>query len=224
MKKKEKLGCGSVKSTKELLKITLLSLCMYAATDYAHPPELNKLKETLTGKNLIYLTHWGLYLTILTIFMGYTANSFSNRKLLLIYKNLLSITIPIEIFITSTYWGMYFIDPVLLRNKDLHAAGVKTSMLTDISLHLIPLVLLVLDQTKIKTEEQNHHYLLLCAIGACFFAFSHYCSIMNGSWPCSFLNEISKEYRTILIIVSMLIILIYYKLYFKIYSFASKIK
>lgn len=205
-----------IKSVKELLKITLLSLCIYAATDYAHPPEANELAKSLAGNNFLYLTHWGLYLTIFTIIVGYTANSLSNHKLLLIYKNLLSITIPVEIFIVTAYWGLYFIDPMLVRNRDLYIAGVRTSTLTDISLHLVPLILLIVDQTSIQIEEQNFHYFILSIVGFFYFAFSYYYSTINGSWPYPFLDDLSTKNRSIFIVVFIFIILVYYKAYFKI--------
>jgi hypothetical protein len=216
MQKKRKAGEERVaRLTKEVLKACLLILCIYATTEYAHPPESNELTKRMAGANHIYLTHLGLYMTIMTLLLSYSVRHLGLGNLKEVYRDSLSLAIPLEGFVVTAFWALHLIDPTLLRNKELYYAGVRTPFVTEISLHLLPFILLLIDQSDVNLYHKRTHYMLLMGGAAGYFFVSYYFFLLNKCWAYPFLDDMPMALRMVVLTGLTAIVILYYKLFLK---------
>lgn len=101
-----------------------------------HPNEINQSY----GWHFQYLTIIGLALATTTFALGLLADITLSRQLFFL-KNILSCcSAPMEALISVLYWGLRAIDPELVVPKEL-----ELPITPDLSFHLAPSVMLVLD-------------------------------------------------------------------------------
>jgi len=116
-----------------------LGLASYAYSfDYlvGHPNHINQAY----GWHFQYLTIIGLSLATLTFGLGLVADVTLHRGAFA-WKNVLSMcAAPMEVLISTLYWGLRAIDPALVVPPDL-----ELPLPADLSFHLAPTVFLVLD-------------------------------------------------------------------------------
>jgi hypothetical protein len=211
----------TTKLTKELVKMCLLILCVYATTEYAHPPESNELARKMAGANHIYLTHLGLYITIMTLSLSYCVRYLSMENLREIYRDSLSVAIPLEGFVVTVFWILHFINPTLLKNKELYCAGVRTPLMTEISLHLVPFILLLIDQNDVNLYYKTSHCMMLVGGAAGYFFVSYYFFLLNKCWAYPFLDPMPMPLRISVVAGLTAIVTLYYMLFLKLSQLKS---
>lgn len=119
--------------------VHILGLASFAYSFHylsTHPNEINQSY----GWHFQYLTIIGLALATTTFFLGLLADVTLSRQLFF-FKNILSCcSAPMETLISVLYWGIRAIDPELVVPKEL-----ELPLTPDLSFHLAPSVMLVLD-------------------------------------------------------------------------------
>ncbi|KHN70083.1 hypothetical protein CWI42_030990 [Ordospora colligata] len=197
----------------EILKGVLLLLCVYGASDYSQTKENIDLSNRIIGGNHVYLTYISLYMTIITLFLSYLVKHFGFSSIKSIYRDALAITLPIEALVTSVFWTLNAIDPTLLKDKDLYSAGIRTPLISELSIHLVPMVLLLADQFGTEIKHKNHHYHALIIIPLVYLFIIHYVYWANSYWIYPFLGSIPAVMRIGLTLIFIVVILIYYNLF-----------
>lgn len=206
---------GYLSTLNEVLKGVLLVLCVYGTTDYAQAKESVDLSNRLAGGNHIYLTHLSLYMTITTLALSYCVKHFKVSGIEEVYRDFLAVTLPMEGLVTTVFWMLNWIDPTMLKNRDLYIAGVRTPLIGELSLHLLPLILLLADQAGVHIQEKTRHYLIFVLFAAIYFVVIHYFQQLNKCWVYPFLDNVSMPTRVALIAMVTLLVLAYYKLFLK---------
>ncbi|KAH9411755.1 FAR-17a/AIG1-like protein [Ordospora pajunii] len=197
----------------EILKGVLLLLCVYGASDYSQTKESIDLSNRIAGGNHVYLTYISLYMTIITLFLSYLVKHFGFSSINGIYRDALAITLPIEALVTSVFWTLNSIDPTLLKDRDLYLAGIRTPFISELSIHLVPMILLLADQFGAEIKHKNHHYHALIIIPLAYLFVIHYVYWANNYWIYPFLGCIPAVMRIGLTLVLIVLILIYYNIF-----------
>lgn len=210
-------------ATREVFKGVLFVLCIYGTTDYAQAKENVDLSNRLAGRNHIYFTHLSLYMTIVTLLLSYLVKHFGISSMREIYRDTLSITMPIECLVTTIFWILNCIDPTLLKNRELYLAGVRTPLISELSLHLLPLVLLLSDQIGVKVYERKRHYWMFVSISSIYFLTIYYFHLLNKCWVYPFLDNMSMASRVALFAVSTLLVILYYKMCLRLSQLINKL-
>ncbi|CAD26249.1 hypothetical protein [Encephalitozoon cuniculi GB-M1] len=198
---------------REIFKGTLLILCIYATTDYAYPKEWADLANKLAGGNHIYFTRLSLYMTIMTLVLSYCVKYFGVSSIREVYRDSLSIALPMEGLVTTVFWILNTIDPTLLKDRELYMAGVRTPLVSELSLHLLPLVLLLIDQVGVNIYERKRHYWVFGFFGVIYFGIIHHFQRINNSWVYPFLGYVLLPMRIILAAVATLLVMVYYRFF-----------
>ncbi|ADM11238.1 uncharacterized protein Eint_030940 [Encephalitozoon intestinalis ATCC 50506] len=203
-------------ASKEIFKIILFVLCIYGATDYSQPKEWVKFIDKLAGRSHIYITQISLYMTIMTLSLSYCVKHFGASRIKEVYRDFLSITLPLEGLVTTVFWTLNAIDPTLLKNKDLYMAGVRTPLISEMSIHLFPFILLLIDQVGVNIYGARRHYWTFAIFGFVYFMVIHYFQRLNNSWVYPFLGYMSISMRMALVAAATLLVFAYYKLFLQI--------
>jgi hypothetical protein len=93
------------------------------------------------GWHFQYLTIVGLLFSTLTFAAAVLADAASSPALFALKNALAVVAAPLEVLISLLYWGLRIIDPKLL----ILEADMTPVLWFDVSIHLVPTVLLVLD-------------------------------------------------------------------------------
>lgn len=196
----------------EAMKLLLLGTSIYGSLDCALPKEVvSEMKESAGGR-FIYLTSLSLYLTItsailgyLTRILGYLTNLKSVKMLALVYRELLALSFSLEGIVTMMFWTLYSINPGFVRSKKLHSQGIRISLLTELSQHLFPLLLLLVCQAQTVIKKTRRCLYFLFAFGTGYFLNIWFFSTINGRWPYPFMNKISMPLRILVIAMGCLV-------------------
>lgn len=144
------------------VKTLLLSTCLYTLTPYSKNPKQLTCVHNYSNLEFLYFTNQSLYFTCFTVPVGLLCRYFTHmdRKshLFTLYNLLLPISLTFEIVVTGLFWCLYFIKKELIVNKRFLQPGFETPLLTELGIHLFPLVLLVIDQLDVpltKTKGQT---------------------------------------------------------------------
>ena len=142
-----------------------------------HPNHIN----SAYGWHFQYLTIIGLSLATLTFSLGLIADiSLSSR--LFAAKNALSMTsAPMEVLVSLLYWGLRVVDPQLVVPK-----GLELPLPTDLSFHLAPSFLLLVDLLFFSppwTITVLPSLLLSTAIALAYWFWIELCFSYNGFYP-----------------------------------------
>lgn len=200
-------------TTREIFKSILFLMCIYGTTDYAQAQENVDLSNKLAGRNHIYFTHLSLYMTIMTLFLSYLVKHFGISSVMEIYRDSLSVTLPMEGLVTTMFWVLNIIDPTLLKNRDLYLAGVRTPVMGELSIHLLPLILLLADQVGVGIHERRRHYWMFGFFSVLYFMTIYYCQKLNRCWAYPFLDEMPMVMRVGLFGLLTLLVIAYYKIF-----------
>lgn len=200
-------------ASKEILKGVLLIFCVYGTTDYSQPKEWVDFVNKLAGGSHIYITQLSLYMTIITLVLSYCVKHMGVSSIKEIYRDFLSITLPMEGLVTTVFWTLNSIDPTLLKNKELYMAGVRTPLICEVSLHLFPFLVLLLDQVEVNIYEKKRHYWFFGIFGSIYFIVIHHFQRLNDYWVYPFLGYMTILMRAALVFTAVLLVVGYYKLF-----------
>lgn len=200
---------------KEMLKGALFLLCVYGTTDYAQAQENVALSNRLAGNKHIYLTHLSLYMTIATLVLSYLVKHFGMARVRELYRDALCLALPIEGLVTTAFWTLNYIDPMLLKNRDLYLAGVRTPLVGELSIHLLPLVLLLADQIGVDIQEQRRHYWIFASASILYFVIIYHFQRLNNCWLYPFLDNMSMALRVASVAALTIAVVVYYKVFLR---------
>lgn len=201
---------------RESVKLPLLGLCIYTTTDYAYPKKHMEYIRSLHGGRMLYLTNIAQYLTILTAALGYLVKMAIMEALTPYYKAVLPVSTTMEGLLTCMFWTLLFIDPKLIKGVESPDPKDRVSLVTDISLHLVPLILLLIDQMDVKLEWNPWCVLYILVLGASYFLHLWYHSRKNGKWEYPILNNMSMSRRILFFVVAVLLGILFYIVLLKI--------
>lgn len=190
---------------KEVSKVVLLGLCVYATMDISLPPKIAEVMNKDSGGKFLYLTIITLYLTIISTVLGYISKTKVGKKLEEIYKDMLAVSFSLEGIVTTLFWTLYFINPTLLKGRKLYDQGIRESFLTELSAHLFPIILLLICQTDVRLRKRRRCIYFIFGFGALYFLEICYFSTVNKKWVYPIFKQMNKVQRTLFILVACLI-------------------
>ncbi|TKX25232.1 hypothetical protein C1H76_2465 [Elsinoe australis] len=158
-----------------------------------HP---NKINESY-GWHFQYLTIIGLSLTTLTFMTGLLADLTSSRPLFTVKNSLSIASAPMEVLISLLYWGLRSIDPHLVIPPDLP----QLPLLADMSFHLAPAVLLVVDLLYFSPPYSISalpSFGLSALIALAYYYWVELCYSKNGFYPYPLFDDVGYSGRLML--------------------------
>lgn len=165
----------------------------------AHPNHINQSY----GWHFQYLTIIGLSLATATFTLGLLSDATLSRPLFLA-KNILSCcSAPMEFLISTLYWGLRAIDPTLVVPKEL-----ELPLETDISFHLIPTVMLLIDLLFLSPPWTISIVPALGLSGAIAFGYWFWielCYSKNGFYPYPLFALLDQKQRVGLFVGSAVV-------------------
>jgi hypothetical protein len=142
-----------------LIKVSLFIICCYCCTDYSNNPKQLEYIHTYSDVKFLYFTNQSLYFTVFTLIISFIDSY--RLHISEIYNILLPISITLETIVTAMFWSLYFIDRKLIVNKNFLRAGYETPLLTELGVHLFPLILLIIDQIGKRFEKSKARSMFL---------------------------------------------------------------
>lgn len=169
----------------------LLCCCIFAMTPYSVNPKQRMYKQPYDNLQFLYFTNILLYYTVLTSFIllivrlqrrkrrlleqkiSENANEISPKQTLVspwhvwmakIGNFCLCMSPVCNAITTTVFWTCYAINPKLIVNKNSLLPGCHTYIITELSIHLFPLLISCLEQIDIKltaTKVQPISFLVL---------------------------------------------------------------
>ncbi|ADM11239.1 uncharacterized protein Eint_030950 [Encephalitozoon intestinalis ATCC 50506] len=190
---------------KEILKVTLLGFCVYGTLDYALPEQVVQSINRTSGGKFVYLTVLSLYLTIITTVIGYLTRTKVGKSLETTYKDLLALSFSLEGIVTLLFWILYFINPTLLKSRKLYSEGIQESLLTELSQHLFPLLLLLICQIDVRLKKRKRCISFVFGFGILYFLETWYFYTVDGKWPYPIFKKMNTIGRILFIFMACLI-------------------
>ncbi|KAG5859364.1 FAR-17a/AIG1-like protein [Encephalitozoon hellem] len=200
-------------ASREVLKGALLIFCVYGGTDYSQPREWIDFVNKLAGGSHIYITQIGLYMTVITLLLSYCVKHMGALAFKEVYRDFISVTLPMEALVTTVFWTLNFINPTLLKNREFYMAGIRTPLICEVSLHLFPFLVLLIDQVGVDIYEKKRHYLFFGIFGIVYFIVIHHFQKLNDYWVYPFLGYMTMLMRAVFVFVAILLVICYYKLF-----------
>lgn len=203
-------------------ELALLSLCIYAATSYSENPRQWEFKDAYSDLKILYFTYISLYYTIITSVTGLVYVSLGIFRTA--FHHMMWTSPVFNSITTSTFWILYFCKREYIVNKRFLKPGYETYLLTELSLHLFPLVLSYMQQFHIELKRSRVHYLVFAVIVATYCAITHVANHMRGAFIYPFLNEMNSMLRAAFFIGIFGCCILFYNMFMFVNHRCSKLK
>lgn len=188
----------------------LLLLCIYGATDFSINPKQKENKDVYYDLRFFYFTNISLYCTIITSIISIIHRSSARLSGLLHF--MLS-TSPIFNSVTaSTFWTLYFIDKKMIVSKKSLEPGCETYILTELSIHLFPIILSFLEQIDVRLTKSNAYYGLFAIIVVLYATLTYILNAIVGKFLYPFLENISTPKRMLFFITIFCLCMLFYNM------------
>ncbi|KAH8147356.1 uncharacterized protein LAJ45_08512 [Morchella importuna] len=162
------------------------------------PGEINEAY----GWHFQFLTIIALSISTLTFIFGFLADITLNPKLFLIKNALAVASAPLEVLISLLYWGLTAIDRTLVMPPGMHI-----DTFVDLSLHLFPAALLLIDALLLSppwTVGVVPALLVPGCLATFYWFWLEHCYSYNGWYPYPIMEILKTEHRIILFVGSAL--------------------
>ncbi|AFM97993.1 hypothetical protein EHEL_030960 [Encephalitozoon hellem ATCC 50504] len=166
---------------KEVLKLLLLGLCVYAAMDCSHTSAVLGAASAFTAGKFIYFTFISLYLTIISTVLGYIVKTKAGKKLEAVYKDMLAVAFSLEGIVTVLFWSLYVTDRKLLLGKSV--MNDSDSLFIEMSSHLFPIVLLLISQAEVRLRKERRCIYFIFGSGILYLLEITYFHKKDNKWP-----------------------------------------
>jgi hypothetical protein len=163
------------------------------------------------GRNYIYLTNISLYLTVTTLAIGLCVRYFKTKRFISLYVNLVSVGLPLSLLVTVLFWGLFLIDPTLVRNKELHDKGVRVNLLSDLCMHFFPFLALLFEQYDVKLKRETSHVIFYFIFCPSYFFITSLFAKANGFWVYPILDQLSFFGKCMLFGCSNILVWLFYE-------------
>ncbi|RPB11261.1 hypothetical protein P167DRAFT_536992 [Morchella conica CCBAS932] len=137
-----------------------------------------------------------LSISTLTFIFGFLADITLNPKLFLIKNALAVASAPLEVLISLLYWGLTAIDRTLVMPPGMHI-----DTFVDLSLHLFPAALLLIDALLLSppwTVGVVPALLVPGCLATFYWFWLEHCYSYNGWYPYPIMEILKTEHRIIL--------------------------
>lgn len=190
---------GRTVGNKYALTLNLISLaiCSYGMYDSFYservlPPHLYEAGQWQ------FWTNWSLTVTIVVLALGVVAQATESQYLFRLKNNLHPIGLAMETVVTIVYWPLRLLFLALLIKDDSPQVIIPLS--TDLSVHLMPIVGLLVDYLAFMPNWtfKNSSALGVCVIitTSYWFWLQHVVDVEKGAgFPYEFLNHPSAYFR-----------------------------
>lgn len=196
----------------DVLRIILFSICLYSLTPWAENQNMAKHTHTYSNWKMFYFTNQSALLSLVTVAFGFIYRYRS--KCFKIYNTILPTAIAFETFLVTAFWYLYFKYPTALINKKATLPGFETPLLTELGLHLFPLVLLLIDQIDFRIEKTKMQTRYLIGHLSCWVSIATTLRIVKGKFMYPFLNLIKNVYLLgVTFVLFFIVILVIQKTY-----------
>lgn len=192
-------------------KVTLLSFCLLGCFSFGVPEEIIARERGMYMGRLRYLTTQGLYLTVITLFLGKissTTKYFQN-----LYETMLAVCVPLEMLIVSLFWSLYFYNPRTLYQSDFYDKNIKVTPFGNLCVHLFPLFALIFEIEGRNLQRKMSHYFFIVLLGCLYFCLSHLFFYYENCFPYPFLDLLSIYQRIVVFFGGILIYLAFYEFF-----------
>ena len=158
------------------------------------------------GSFFQFLTIWGLAISLITSIVAFvdeirhSQHKENNSESLNIVHDLLAVAVPMEFFVTFSYWSMISYDPKLLAPP-----GVKPiPLLLDLSIHFFPFLLLFTEFLCYAHyfTRSTRHQVVVVGFSLSYAVWMHICYEMNGYWAYPMLGWMTEWQRIGFIVAS----------------------
>lgn len=129
-----------------------------------------------------------------------------------INSTLLVLSMPVEAVVVTLYWTLYFINPVLVVNRELYLKGIQTSLFANLCMHLFPLFFLLLEFFYTRIDSSPSHLVLLGAFNIVYVALLHVHYKTLDKWPYGVIGELEGFKKYLLFLGTYLCLCFYYHL------------
>lgn len=221
-KKNLKSGFIGIQKPLNYAKIMLLSVSVYSFEPLSNKfkPEISRVQ--CTKNDFLYFTNISLFYTAFCVAIGFLTYYFPALESL--HKFVLPTSIVLEITVTILFWGLFFINPGLVKAG---ATANKISILrlyTEFPKHLFPLITLLIEQSGLKLQRSWQHRLFLILFGIFYGSLSEALIFHESNYLYPFFRVFTFKGRAAIFILSILINILFYEfvMYFKILKPAMK--
>lgn len=174
-----------------VLEWSLFGLCFYTATPYAKNPKLEAYPHLYSDLKHLYFTNISLYLTLITVVIGGICKY--RRKFSHLYNILLPMSFTLEIVVTSVFWGLYLINPELIKNKLSLEPGFETPIIEEIGTHLFPPFLLFLNQLDMIVIYHKMQSIAIISFCITWYGIISIVAHQRGKYIYPFMNKITND-------------------------------
>ena len=175
------------KACLESVKIVLLCLCIFACTDFSVNPKQKEIKRPYDDMEYLFFTNISLYATVLTSVVGIVYRLTDRLKRL--FEVLLSLSPVCNSVTTVVFWGLYFTKRSHIKAEEHLVPGYETWLITELSLHLFPVVLSYLEQIDVELVFSKIYYLVFVGIIIVWGTAVHIAKEYKGVFLYGFLNK-----------------------------------
>ncbi|KAI5149193.1 hypothetical protein ENBRE01_0754 [Enteropsectra breve] len=155
----------------ELAKLGMFGLGIYALTPYSVNPNQRKTITAYDSYHYVYWTFITLYLTIAAYSICLIARKY--KRISRVATHLLTMSAVLNGITTATFWTLYFIDKEFIVGKAARGAGNETYLITELSLHLFPVLLTWLEQIAHRIVYNKNYIYALVGITLAYASLVH---------------------------------------------------
>lgn len=139
-----------------ILRLVLLAICIYSCTRFAQNPNQSLPGNTHRFTDYYYamLTNVTAYSTILVVLAGFVYRATGAMRG--IYNTALPVILSLEFLVVMIFWPCFFIFPQGIVYFKYLDQACKTPLLTELGVHMIPFLLLFLEQLRHNVIENRH--------------------------------------------------------------------
>ncbi len=182
---------GSFLHCFKLLLFIIVITCGYDII--AKKLNIKKEETIIELKDFFFFTNIALTYTIICIFIGMCKRF---NPLLNCIHLFISITgFILEILVTISFWILYFIDPKLVKGDFEHNNITCSLVIQEFPKHLIPLILLFLENLNIKHRRSFYHFMFFLFFSFIYFLINEIYAICKLDFLYPFLNYFSPLQR-----------------------------
>ncbi|KAL6122867.1 hypothetical protein NUSPORA_00128 [Nucleospora cyclopteri] len=192
----------------EILKTVLVSLGMYANSNYPISNEEMHIIHKLPGGKFRFYTYLSNYIAIFALLLGYLRRFkfFYN-----LHSFFMTFSLCTQFTLVSFYWIMAKLYPTFVMAPKIENEQLR--ILVNLSLHLLIFVACILDPLEIYGRGLLMTcFLFIFSLG--YIIFSCYFNNIVGTWPYAFLDEMTNIQILFFFLMLIFLPLAFYKVIF----------
>jgi len=175
--------------SKTIIKLLLLGCLIYGCLPFSVNPNQRASARLFDYLEYFYFTNIALYATIIIITLGMVARY--TRKFVSVYERSLSLVASANMITSFVFWTLYFINKSLIVGEKALEPGCETYLLTELSIHLFPLILVLVEQLDLSLHHKANNIYFFILFNILFMIDNQVFKILTGKNLYGFLNHMS---------------------------------